>query len=162
MEEKVREEVNTGMRSLRAVSPVVATALLVLIAVATAVLLYLWVSGTVASQPTEQLTLREQLKIDAADIYFNTTANAFNYTIYVRNVGSVPANITTIYVINANTSEVAYFNSSLNFIVPTGSVKELKGSFTSDKIKPGDTVIIKLVTQRGTEIQYVATVGKKS
>ncbi len=149
------------MRTLRAVSPVVATALLVLIAVATAVILYLWVSGTVANQPTQQQALQEELKIDTASVYYNTTADAYNYTIYVRNVGTAPANITTLYIINANTGNIVYFKDDVNLIIQPKEVVELKGSFTSNDLKVGDTVIIKLVTSNGVEVQYVTTVTKK-
>jgi len=87
----------------KAVSPVIATLLLILIAVAAAVLVYVWVTGY-ASSVTASGTpeLQERIKIDAVSY----DASLKNLTVYVRNIGDVTVNITTIYVINATTETV--------------------------------------------------------
>ncbi len=155
------------MRTLRAVSPVVATALLVLIAVATAVILYLWVSGTVANQPTQQQVLREELKIDTASVYYNTSDSNYYFDIYVRNVGSAVANITNIYILDANTGLVIFQNTTKNIfgewiILVPGNYTELKHTFTPKITVPyGNPVIVKLTTRDGVEVQYVTTLVKK-
>ncbi len=155
------------MRTLRAVSPVVATALLVLIAVATAVILYLWVSGTVANQPTQQQVLREELKIDTASVYYNTSDGNYYFDIYVRNVGSATANITNIYILDANNGLVIYQNTTQKLfgkwiILAPGNYTELKSTFTPKITVPlGTPVIVKLVTKSGVEVQYVTTLVKK-
>ncbi|KSW12531.1 hypothetical protein CF15_07370 [Pyrodictium occultum] len=64
---------------LRGVSPVVATALLILISVVTAALLYLWVSGTVQNVPQNANQLQEQIKIDAVEYTKNTTSSGTYY-----------------------------------------------------------------------------------
>ncbi len=147
------------MKALRAVSPVVATALLVLIAVATAVLLYLWVSGTVSNQPTQQQALQEQLKIDVISVYYNTTANKYNVTAYIRNVGPVPVNITAVYVIYNNTI-VASKNLAVD--IAPGDTKLVNVTFTSKQNLVNRAVIVKFVTSDGVEVQAVAVVGKQS
>jgi len=137
------------MRTLRAVSPVVATALLVLIAVATAVILYLWVSGTVANQPTQQQTLNEEIKIDA--VKYDAANNEL--VVYVRNVGSALANITTAYVINVTTGSVIAENTSANVVLKPGDVGEVY--IGNVALHAGDSVIIKVVTKDGVEAQYL-------
>lgn len=164
MEEKVREEVNTGMRSLRAVSPVVATALLVLIAVATAVLLYLWVSGTVSNTATTNPTLSERIKIDsvAVNVTTNTTTNTTNTTIYIftRNVGDVTVNVTAAYVINATDGTLAGSNTTANTTLKPGDVKPIIVRLVNATLKDGVPYLVKVVTKDGVEATTTFVVKK--
>ncbi len=145
------------MARMRAVSPVVATALLVLIAVATAVLLYLWVSGTVAATPTQQQNLREEIKIDAVNI--TQLASGYNVSAYIRNVGQLPVNITELYVIDANTGSVIAVNTTINggkgLVLNPGQVGL---AWVKASLSKGQAIIVKAVTKDGVEAQYVLTV----
>ncbi len=152
------------MARMRAVSPVVATALLVLIAVATAVLLYLWVSGTVAAQPTQQKSLQEQLKVDALSVYYNTSAQKYNVTAYIRNTGAVPANITRVYVIYNNTiiaTGIPTTPDKASVYIAPGQVLLANFTFKTDKSLVGRAVIVKFVTSDGVELQAVGVVSKQ-
>jgi len=139
-------------KQFRGISPVVATALLVLIAVATAALLYLWVSGTVQNLPQNAYQLQEQIKIDA--VQYNITNNKYNFTIYVRNVGNTPVKLDTVYIINGNGTVVGY--NTLNVTIRPGEVENIT-NITVDKSKlEGATVVqIKIVTASGVEASYV-------
>ena len=140
-------------KQFRGISPVVATALLVLIAVATAALLYLWVSGTVQNLPQNAYQLQEQIKIDA--VQYNMANNKYNFTIYVRNVGNTPVKLDTVYIINGNGTVVGY-NTTLNATIRPGEVKNITNIIV-DKNKLEDTTIvqIKIVTTNGVEASYV-------
>jgi len=55
-------------RGEKGVSPIVATAILVLISVVAGVLLWLWVSGFTSAATAEQPALAERIKIEAVKI----------------------------------------------------------------------------------------------
>ena len=134
---------------LRGISPVVATALLVLIAVATAALLYLWVSGTVANQPTEEPAMHEKIKIDAVSYDGNQV------TVYVRNVGSVKATLDAVYVIDAVNGTIVGSNTGLNQAIDPGASTSTSVTTT---LETGRPYIIKAVTKDGVEATYTLIV----
>lgn len=138
------------MKGLRGISPVVATALLVLIAVAVSVLLYTWVSGTVSNQPTTSPSLEERIKIDAVSI--NTTSK--KAVIYVTNLGDTDVKITAAYLIDADNQTVIGSNTTAN----VNLTKQSSGNVTvplKTIPSPGHTLIAKVVTSRGVEATYV-------
>ena len=134
---------------LRGISPVVATALLVLIAVATAALLYLWVSGTVANQPTEEPAMHEKIKIDAVG-YDGTQV-----TVYVRNVGSVKATLDAVYVIDGVNGTIVASSTGLNQAIDPGASTSTS---VNTALETGRPYIIKAVTKDGVEATYTLIV----
>ncbi|MEM1545006.1 MAG: archaellin/type IV pilin N-terminal domain-containing protein, partial [Candidatus Methanomethylicia archaeon] len=84
----------------KGVSPVIATLLLILIAVAAAVLVYMWVTGYVRTTATGGEEMAERIKIEAVSV------SSSALTAYVRNVGDVTATIGAIYVIDRSGSIV--------------------------------------------------------
>jgi len=82
---------------LKAVSPVIATLLIILIVVASSVIVYLWVSGytgSLTSASTEQ-TLREAIKIEA--IKTIETDEGSLIILWVRNIGDATVKINSAY-----------------------------------------------------------------
>ncbi len=129
----------------KAVSPVIATLLLILIAVAAAVLVYVWVTGYAASI-TEARTpeLRERIKIEAVSYKDR------ELTVYIRNIGDTKVTIDAIYVINAATG------SSITVATDIQNLKASPGEVVSHVLEgvdlsPGETYIIKAVTVNGIE-----------
>jgi len=137
-------------RAIRAISPVVATALLVLIAVVVSVLLYTWISGMVSTQPVGEEYLQARLAIDAVSY------SKGELTIYVRNLGPIPVNLSTVYVINASNRNVIRMVSVPNIVVKPGTVATI--TVTNLALKPGDTIIIKVVSREGVMAAYVTTI----
>jgi len=76
-------------REAKGISPLVATLLLIAIAVAASVITYSWVMSMIAAQSIQAQT---QIRIDA--VGWVTGPNRINIT--VRNTGSVPATIESI------------------------------------------------------------------
>lgn len=145
-------------RTLRAVSPVVATALLVLIAVATAAILYLWVSGIVTRQPSQQKALSEAIKIDAVSYDSN---NKVLY-VYVRNIGPTKVKISAAYAIDATTGSLIASNTSItNVELDPGAVTVIQIGNAQNQvtIPVGKPIIVKVVTADGVEAQYLYTYG---
>ena len=126
----------------KAVSPVIATLLLILIAVAAAVLVYVWVTGYASSvTSTGTPELHEEIKIDAVS-YSGTTL-----TVYVRNIGDVNAVIDAVYIISTGNVVVASDTDVSSTLTP-GQVTSVTLSAT---LNAGETYIVKAVTSNGVE-----------
>jgi len=139
----------------RGVSPVIATLLLIVIAVAAAVLTYIWVTGymgTLQAQAGAQ-QVQEKIKIEGVEITDGKIAK-----IYIRNIGDVKVNVTTVYLINVTT--VVAKDDPKQEIAPEGLAAIDDAKLTNIKdiaLKPGVTYTIKAVTSRGTEATYQFT-----
>jgi FlaG/FlaF family flagellin (archaellin) len=149
------------MRSLRAISPVVATALLIIIAVVTAVVLYMWVSGMVGQQPTQQTKVQEAIRIEAVNATYDSTNKQWTISdIFVRNVGSVTVNVTDVYVYDAQTN-VLLNHTALHkgvLIPPGNATNVLEAANTTINIKITTTsILVKVVTKDGVEATYLVT-----
>ena len=87
----------------RGISPIVATVLLVIIAVAAGVLIWAWMAGYAQRNPTEQPALQERIKIesvkadDSADVD-GDGKNEVAITVFVKNIGNVKVRIGAVYV----------------------------------------------------------------
>ncbi len=135
----------------RAVSPIVATVLLIIIAVAAGVLVWVWLHGFASKNPATTPAINERFEVEAVDI----TGGGGNYTItlYVRNVGGVPINVTTAYLIDYKGKIVGY-NSSVNVAIKPGEVKKIIDVFENVTLTPGYQYTIKLVTADGVETTH--------
>jgi flagellin-like protein len=134
-----------GKRSRKAVSPVVATVILVLISVVAGVMLWLWVSGFTSAATAQQPALYERIKIEAV----NATGNTVNVTI--RNVGSTTVNITSLYVLSASGILIAA-NTTVNTSIPPGSVGYATVSGVT--YNSGYACTVRVVTKNGVEASY--------
>ena len=145
-----------GMSRFRGVSPVVAVALLILVAVATTALLYAWVSGVAQERPAAEATLRERIKIDAADVDYDGTN--INATIYVRNIGEVGVVIDAAYLVDPETGTILASSTNINQNLGVDQVSSITIPPQSPAGTVGDVVLVKVVTERGTEALYTAVV----
>jgi flagellin-like protein len=134
-----------GKRSRKAVSPVVATVILVLISVVAGVMLWLWVSGFTSAATAQQPALYERIKIEAV----NATGDTVRVTI--RNVGSTTVNITSLYVLNASGILIAT-NTNVNTTIPPGSVGY--ATVSGVRYSSGYAYIVRVVTKNGVEASY--------
>jgi len=132
----------------RGVSPVIAVLLLIVITVAAAVLVYIWLIGFMQSQTTTtgSTALGEELKFEAAALFTNGTFRA-----YIRNVGDTAIKIVTIYLLDADGQK---FYQKYDFTTPikidVNQVKEVAVRF-SVSITGGKVYVVKLVSSIGTE-----------
>ena len=137
------------MKVRRAISPVIATLLLILIAVAASILVYVWVTGYASSVTGAEATqLQERIKIDAVGI-----TNATNVTVYVRNIGEIEVNVTDVYIIDSQTSQIlgrTHLTGNSGVIAP-GSVLSVVVDNLSPAMSTGKTYIAKAVTANGVE-----------
>jgi flagellin-like protein len=143
-----------GKRSRKAVSPVVATVILVLISVVAGVMLWLWVSGFTSAATAPQPALYERIKIESANIT-KTDSTTGRLIAYVRNVGSVPVNITAVYLFDANNTLVMSFLLSSATQIKPGEVKRVaQDTISLASIRNGLQYTVKVVTRNGVEATY--------
>jgi len=134
------------------VSPVIATLLLIVIAVAAAVLAYIWIIGYqgTLTQQASTAQLQERIKIEA--VQYDSTTNTL--TVYVRNIGDVAVTVDRLYVYDHTGTVKASDTVSLSLSpggVNSGTVS-VSGGLTS-----GETYTVKAVTTKGTEATYTFT-----
>jgi flagellin-like protein len=140
----------------RGVSPVIATLLLIVIAVAAAVLTYVWitgymgkVTGTVEQTSTQQL--QEKIKINA--ISLSSTSGSTSVTLSVANIGDTDVTISAAYVLTQGGISVCSSTSS----VPIGKGTTQSVTITGCSLTSGTSYIAKAVTSKGTEATYTFT-----
>ena len=141
---------------IKAISPLVAALLLIMVAIAGAVLVYLWLTGFAGKGTTVPSTMEMQLKIEAVKI--NATGE---YTVvYARNTGSTTINCeaynVTIYVYDSDTGELVVANTTAKFtcgdnLLEPGELGVVNATTTG--LSPGEYYDVKLVVG-GIECTY--------
>ena len=134
----------------KAVSPVIATLLLILIAVAASIIVYVWVTGYVGgATPQSTPEIMEKIKIDSVKVSGTTV------TIYVRNIGDVDVNIGAAYILDPASGTVKAENTSIptTLTISKGDVGEI--IITNANLNSGDVYVAKVVTENGVEAATV-------
>ena len=134
----------------KGISPVIAAVLLIIISVAAGVLVWTWISGFAARNPTAQPTLEERIRIEAVNI--TGSGGKYNITAYVRNIGSKTVIINSAYIIDAYGS-VKHANTNLNVKIEPGNVAGFSVG-TNVELKSGYSYVVKVVTSNGAEATY--------
>ena len=136
----------------RGVSPVIAVLLLVVIAVAAAVLTYIWILSYTGSlqQQSNTKQLQERLKIDGVQ----ATTNAL--TVYVRNIGNSKVEISSLYLIHSGSIT---HQTTTSVSIDANSVTSISWTLGDNAISSGQTYTVKVVTTSGTEASYTFTYG---
>ena len=139
----------------KGVSPVIATLLLIVVAVAAAVLTYIWVTGYIGrtTSAAEAPQLQERIKINAVQAAAGASAKV---NVSVMNIGDVKVNITAAYILTEGGTLVC---SNTTFSDPSylnpGATSDVEVS--NCNLEAGTTYIAKVVTAKGTEATYTFT-----
>jgi flagellin-like protein len=140
------------VRKLKAVSPVIATLLLIAIAVAAGIILYVFVSGFTGSlTQTGGQQAAEQLSMEAYDF---KTLNALS--IFVRNTGTVQVTIDKVYF--DGTQVTPTFDPPGSDVDVTVS-KKISFTLSSDATR-GSSHLIKVVTKTGGTFTFTVIAGR--
>jgi flagellin-like protein len=135
----------------KAVSPVIATLLMIAIAVAAAILVYVWSMGLVGTlQSTGGQQTKEQLIMEAYD------ATGNKWTLYLRNVGPTSANVTAIYVEGRPVDE-----DFQSVIINPGEATSVDVT-PAITVRPGTAYTVKIVTASGAVFSYSVIAGRAS
>ncbi|MEM1541368.1 MAG: archaellin/type IV pilin N-terminal domain-containing protein [Ignisphaera sp.] len=136
----------------KGISPIVATVILVMIAVAAGVLLWTWVSGAVARAPSsEQQALQERIRITG----INYSSTSKTVTVYVLNLGSVNVDIVYAAVLDNNGQTVC---SSSSGATPVNAKNSGLLTISECSLTSGNVYEVIVITARGTEARYTFTV----
>jgi len=132
-----------SLKARKGVSPIIATLLLIIIAVAAAVVTYSFVMGFIGGVGTGQ-SGTAQFSIDT----YNYDSTAKTFTIYIRNIGTKQVSLSSLYIDGVSKAATVY-NISGTFAV--GSVTTLTVNATD---LGAGTHIIKLVFSDGTPLEF--------
>jgi len=148
------------MRSRRSISDIVAVVLLIVIAIAAAVIIYMWLSGLISSIHTSTSITQTKLEITGANVTYNTAKNGFNVTAYVYNPPGSPSTSITLGELEfTNGTLICSTNTvSPSTIPPTNSTYVKFYCRPSPAVPAGTPVEIILVTSEGVQVTYTATV----
>ena len=149
----------------KAISDIVAVVMLILIAIAAAVLIYLWLSGLVGSVHSSNPALAERISIEAVAIHNTTISKApnkkwwyWNVTAYVLNSGSSTVAINALYVINASNGVTIFGGTLSSTTIQPSTVKSVSYKIPSSvSIKAGTPIIVEVTTTNGVQATYQTT-----
>jgi len=131
--------------SKKAVSPVIATLLMIAVAVAASVIVYVWSAGLLGTlMGGGGAQVKEQVIVEAYD-----WPTSDNLNLYVRNVGSSEVKIVAIYV--GGTPNSVSIDLAVKGAASTGS---LSGPYT-----PGTAYVVKIVTETGGVFSFSCIAG---
>jgi flagellin-like protein len=128
-------------RDMRAISPVIATLLMIAIAVAASLVTYAWVMGYMNFQ-----TEKTGKAIQIQSVSSNT--DGITLTLYVQNVGNSPVTFTAQSVFINGT--LATSDAATNPTLAAGSTKTINATLPQAPGSVSFTVNLKVTTQDGT------------
>jgi len=130
-------------KDVKGISPLIATLLLIAIAVAASVITYSWVMSMIGSQSQQAQT---QVRIDS--VTWDVGANSLNVT--VRNTGSVGATIETVSV-RLSTQASTWYPVSVSTAIDTGSTAEITwdGATAGLTLASSSSYVIRVTTSTG-------------
>jgi len=134
--------------SKKGVSPIIATLLLIVIAVAAGVVTYTFVTGFIGSS-TSQTGPTGTLSVDA----YSFDSSTGNLTAYIRNSGSKAVTISNIYfngTLLTNTSST-YWLSSTDLTVGSVTTLSIVGTYITN---PANANTVKIVCTDGTQLEF--------
>jgi len=156
------------MRSRRSISDIVAVVLLIVIAIAAAVIIYMWLSGLIGSMHTSTSATQVKLEITGASVT-SATGGGYSVSASVYNPpGSPTVSIAmaelefTNGTLICSTSSITITSSSgtqITAITPSSSATVTFTCSTSAPLPAGTPVEIVLVTSEGVQVTYTATVS---
>jgi flagellin-like protein len=132
----------------RGISPVIATVILVAIAIVISIAAAFWMTGLLSS-----FTTYEKLQISAS--ISKTSSNQYTITVVIVNDGTLSTNVTAVLINGVDKS--SKFNDTSNnkppnIIINPGSSVTITATnlYTSDVGAPGRPVKVTVVTLRGS------------
>jgi len=146
----------------KAISPIIATLILIVITVVAGVMLYGFVSGFMA-KTTSSTGAVAQIAIASASV----SSSSGTATIIVTNTGTTPVTITQVNLLNPSTGALIATSTSISPTTVNGgqtvTITASKFSLASGQSWPaqGTTVLVQVVTSTGSYAETSAVVGPR-
>jgi len=126
-------------RNLKAVSPVIATIIIVAIAIVMSIAVAYWMLGLGGA-----FTRFEKLEFQSAYAVYNATSNKFEINLRIKNTGSADATIDSLVFLNGKPNTATEYAGTISF-VDAGF-----GSLLSAPLKVGDEKSFRIDLTKGT------------
>ena len=133
---------------MRGVDPVVATLVLILVAVIVGISAYSFVNALIAQTTSQSRSPSSIIVIDAASIDHLGNVHAI-----VRNVGLKSTSIVSVCILNATNQALIGNETNINRKIDPGQCIHLQYA-TYAHVNSGDWVIVKVVTSDGASATY--------
>jgi len=154
------------MRSRRSISDIVAVVLLIVIAIAAAVIIYMWLSGLIGGIHTSTSATQVKLEITGARVTYISSIG-YNVTAYLYNPPGSPSTSITLGELEFTNGTLICTNSSSstphplvvtpNPIPPSSTATVIFLCKNISAIPAGTPVEIVLFTSEGVQVTYTAT-----
>ncbi len=144
---------------MKGISPIVATVLLIIIAVAAGVLIWTWLHSMASKSLSETGTVgKEAITVEGIKYSYDATNNQWTLTIYVRNAGKTTVKLMYVYIYDAETDKLvdAIDVSGQNVEIAPGKVGSVQ--ITTTALQDGKTYYVKVTTEEATAFSEVFTV----
>jgi len=151
------------MGSRRSISDIVAVVLLIVIAIAAAVIIYMWLSGLISSVHTSTSATQVKLEITGANVtYMKGTVSNYTVTAYVYNPPGSPSTSITLGELMLTNGTLICTNNTPKVkpsgtITPSGTATVTFNCIVSSQLPAGTPVEIVLVTPEGTQVMYTTS-----
>jgi flagellin-like protein len=146
------------MRSRRSISDIVAVVLLIVIAIAAAVIIYMWLSGLIGSVHTSTSATQVKLEITGANVTVFSNSTYKVYAVVYNPPDSPSTSITLGELEFTNGTMICSAPISTTTITPSGS-NIFKFYCTGPAALPGTPVEVVLVTSQGVQVSYTTSVS---
>jgi len=173
------------MRSRRSISDIVAVVLLIVIAIAAAVIIYMWLSGLIGSVHTSTSATQVKLEITGASVTSNTSTSpviySVNATVYnppdspstsitlgeleftngtlLCSQSTTTTSITVTLISTTSTSPVTFTLIVKPSPIPSGSSATVYFNCSGPAAPAGTPVEVVLVTTQGVQVSYTTSVS---
>jgi len=152
------------MRSRRSISDIVAVVLLIVIAIAAAVIIYMWLSGLIGSVHTSTSATQVKLEITGASVTettVNTSYSSYSVTATVYNPPDSPSTYITLGELEFTNGTMICSTpiSTTTTITPSGSATISFTCKVTTTAPPGTPVEVVLVTSQGVQVSYTTSVS---
>ena len=133
------------IKEKKGISPIIATLLLILIAIAAGVIVYAYVVGFLgSSSPSAPQVGSDQLDVNA--VQYSSTSG--NMTVYVQNVGQSSFNVSSIYLYYVNNTLYKEVSPSSGNPVKAGTTSSIVATVAA--LPSGQTYYVKVTTLVGS------------
>ena len=155
------------MRSRRSISDIVAVVLLIVIAIAAAVIIYMWLSGLIGSVHTSTSATQVKLEITGANVTL-VTGSGYKVQAAVYNPPDSPSTSITLGELEFTNGTMLCSNTSSITITPSpppispghsATLSFTCGTSTSPVASPGTPVEVVLVTTQGVQVSYTTSIS---
>lgn len=139
------------LKSKKGISPILATLLLIVIAVSAVIVTYAWVMTF-----TESTTGQAGAILTVENVrFYNSTSTVYNIDITLRNSGTADATVDSVYM-GLSTSDLAALTSSQVTTGPieAGSTYTITITGTSTLWSDGETYYFNIGTEEGISIPF--------